>query len=210
MHPRIVYDFFQTEKHISRIKLESTDEIAAINSAREELIITTKLFTLENKHKQYYPGNLSEAIDNSRKEVKLHYFVKFLATNKQKALDIYVDRIIEQRYICLINKYLSLRGNKLWLEEYLDALKGQVHSDFLRAYRMRNILAHQASVDEEFLDEIYDVMTFYLKLILDDLLYTIILQPNNSVHDLVKIKSESYEEYLKELRNHKKNGRCRL
>ncbi|MBP2242945.1 hypothetical protein J2Z40_003527 [Cytobacillus eiseniae] len=330
-----LYEFFQTDKHISRIKLESTDEVAAINSAREELISTTKLFTLENKHKQYYPGNLSEAIvydfqgnqinmdpyietyqqglqisnnekyikinlsskmnnkyqgldqllqwcrviqdspretglvamwslleylfvtdsfnkrknvldyaipyichfylkslawrtrdilknnnsenltlmeevknilgekaiDNLKKEVKLPYFIEFLATNKQKALDIYSDKVIEQRYIGLINRYLSLRGKKLWFEKYLETLKEQVHSDFLRAYRMRNILAHQASMDEEFLDEIYDVIAFYLKLIIDDLLYTITLQPNNSVHDLVKVKRESYEDYLEELKN---------
>lgn len=328
-------EFFKTDKHISKIRLESTDEVAAINLAREELISTTKLFTLENKHKQYYPGNLSdaivydfngnqinmnphieiyqhglqisnnekyikinlsskmnnkyqgldqllqwcrviqdspketglvamwslleylfvtesfnkrqnildyatpyichfylkslawrtrdilkqsndqnlllieevkkifgdEAIDTSKNEVKLHYFIKFLATNKPKADEIYKDKILEQRYIGLINRYLSLRGKKLWFGEYLDNLKKQVHSDFLRAYRLRNILAHQASMDEDFLDEIYDMIAFYLKLIIDDLLFTITSQPNNSVHDLVLVKRESYEDYLVELIN---------
>ncbi|TKI72809.1 hypothetical protein FC756_00525 [Lysinibacillus mangiferihumi] len=61
-HHQGLCEFFKTDKHIAKIRLESTDEVAAINLAREELISTTKLFTLENKHKQYYPGNLSNAI----------------------------------------------------------------------------------------------------------------------------------------------------
>lgn len=330
------YDFFKTEKHIARIKLYSTDEIAAINTAREELIDTTKLFTLENRYKHYDPGNLSDAvvydyrgnqlnmnpyievyqqgiqisnnekyikinlssrledkykgldqllqwcrviqdspketglvamwslleylfvtdqtskrksvldfaipyichfylkslswrargilrsnnynennslleevkdrigsnaIDERKNEVKLHYFIQFLATNKEIAMDIYSGKIIEQRYIGLINKYLTLRGNKMWFKEYLLKFEEQVQSDFLRAYRVRNILAHQASIDEELLDEVYDVISFYLKLILDDLLYTITLQPNNSVHDFVKVKKETYDNYKEMLIN---------
>ena len=330
------YNFFKTDKHIARIKLYSTDEVAAINSAREDLIATTKLFTLENKHKQYDPGNLSDAIffdnqgnqlnmnpyieiyqqglqisnneryikinlssrmdnkhvglvqllqwcrviqdspretglvamwslleylfitdqsskrksvleyaipyichsylkslswrardilkgnnykenlvliqevknvvrdkaiDSRKNEIKLHYFIEFLATNKKRAMDIYTSKVTEQRYIGLLNKYLTLRGNKLWFNEYLTGLKKQVHNDFLRAYRVRNILAHQASIDEELLDEVYDVLSFYLKLIIDDLLYTFTLQPNNSVHDFVKVKRESYVNYLGMLKN---------
>lgn len=333
---RNFYEFFQTDKHVARIKLYATDEIAAINSARENLISTTKLFTLENKHKHYDPGNLSEAIiydnqgnqlnmdpyieyyqqglqisnnekyikinlnskksnkytgldqllqwcrviqdspretglvamwslleylfindpfnkrksiieyatpyichfylksiswrarkilkknnddenlrlievikstigdkaiDNRKNEIKLHYFIEFLATNKNKAMEIYADKVIEQRYIGLINKYLALRGNRLWLRDYLRKLKKQAESDFLRAYRVRNILIHQASIDEELLDEVYDTLAFYLKLIIDDLLYTITLQSNNSVHQLVKIKKESYDDYISRLEN---------
>ncbi|TKI72808.1 hypothetical protein FC756_00520 [Lysinibacillus mangiferihumi] len=91
-----------------------------------------------------------ESVDASKDEVKLHYFIKFMATNKAQADEIYKDKTFEQRYIGLINKYLTLRGTKLWFEKYLDKLKKQVHSDFLRAYRLRNILAHQASMDEDF------------------------------------------------------------
>ncbi|MFY3790784.1 hypothetical protein ACOQFO_03595 [Ureibacillus sp. MALMAid1270] len=326
-------EFFKEEKQIARIIIDATDEVAAINSAREELISTTKLFTLEKQYKLYDPGNLSDAviydckgnqfnpkpyiesyqhgiqlsnnekyikinleskmnkkyqgldqllqwcrviqdspretglvamwslleylfvtdpsnkrgsileyatpyichfylksiahrmreilkgnkeentilieetkkqfgnnaIDNRNNEIKLHYLIELLAKNKQCVIDVYDNKIVEQRYIGLISKYVSLRGKKLWLNDFLIKLNNQVHSDFLRAYRLRNILAHQASMEEEYLDEVYRVIAFYLKLIIDDLLYTITLQPNNSVHDLVKIKKESYVEYLKGL-----------
>lgn len=336
LNSREFYEFFKTEKHIARIKLYSTDEIAAINTARETLIDTTKLFTLENRNKNYDPGNLSNAliydfqgnqlnmnpyievnqqgvrisnnekyikvnlssrldnkylsldqllqwcrviqdspretglvamwslleylfvidqsakrksvldlaipyichfylkslswrareilrsgnysenqkileevretigsnaIDSRKDEIKLHYFIQFLATNKEKVMDIYSGKIFEQRYIGLISKFFTLRGNKLWFKDFLSKIEIQIKSDFLRAYRVRNILAHQASIDEELLDETYDVISYYLKLILDDLLYTITLQPNNSVHDFVKIKKETYDNYKKMLLN---------
>jgi len=330
------YNFFKTNEHIARITIQSSDEIAAINTAREKLIDTTKLFTLENRHKSYNPGNLSNviiydlqgrqlnpkpyietykhgiqisnneryiklnlsarlnhkylglnqllqwcrvvqdspretglvamwslleflfvtdqtskrkniiefavpyichfylkslswrareilktnninrnkkmlekvkitlgknAIDMRKKEVKLHYFIQFLATNTEKAIDIYSNKIIEQRYIGLISKFLTLRGKNLWFKEYLSELEQQIQSNFLRAYRVRNTLAHQANINEELLDDVYEVMSFYLKLILDDLFYTISLQPNNSVHDFVKIKKETYHNYKQLLTN---------
>ncbi|TKI72807.1 hypothetical protein FC756_00515 [Lysinibacillus mangiferihumi] len=51
------------------------------------------------------------------------------------------------------------------------------------------------------MDEIYDVIAFYLKLIIDDLLFTITSQPNNSVHDLVLVKRETYNNYSELLVN---------
>src|SRR5690625_7973327 len=63
------------------------------------------------------------AIDMRKKEVKLHYFIQFLATNTEKAIDIYSNKIIEQRYIGLISKFLTLRGKNLWFKEYLSELE---------------------------------------------------------------------------------------
>lgn len=48
-----------------------------------------------------------------------------------------------------------------------------------------------------FFEEIYERISFYLKLILDDILYSMSLQPDNSLHQLVKIKKESYKDYKK-------------
>jgi len=55
-------NYFDTEKHIAGVKMEATDKILVVNSARQELRATTKLFSLESKHRQYEPGNLSEVI----------------------------------------------------------------------------------------------------------------------------------------------------
>ncbi len=53
----------------------------------------------------------------------------------------------------------------------------------------------------EVLNDIYDIISFYLKLILDDLLFSMKSQPENSVHDMVKIRKESYTQYLNKLKN---------
>jgi hypothetical protein len=47
----------------------------------------------------------------------------------------------------------------------------------------------------DYLEEMYDIIAYYLKLILDDLLYSMKEQPSNSINDIVKIKKESYRKY---------------
>lgn len=324
-----VINFFDTDKHIARMKLFATDDISALNIARDELISTTRLFTLENRHKQYNPGNISEVLvfDNKRKqintsphvvinqhglhvkesdkyikinlsskltgrykgldqllqwcrviqdspketglvamwslmeylfvteptnkrknvieyttpyimqfylkslvfrcrtlikenqtannalidavkssfgnesidrnEVKLHYLLQFVAEKKDIAFPLFETDSINQRYIGLLNKFMQIRGTKLWFFEYLKELEKQIECDLSRAYRLRNILTHQAYVDKVFFEEIYEKSSFYLKLILDDLLYSMSLQPDNTLHQLVRIKKESYNDYQK-------------
>ncbi|TKH46003.1 hypothetical protein C1I60_06120 [Paenibacillus terrae] len=326
-----IIEFFKKDKHIARMKLFATDDVAAINIARDELISTTRLFTLENRHKLYNPGNLTEAlvfdvnskkiytepvieisqhglqvtkndkyikinmsskltgkykgldqllqwcrviqdspketglvamwslmeylfvtdptnkrksiieyttpyltqfylkslvfrcrelikqnqagnealiaavreklgkdsIDRKTNEIKLHYLLQFIAEYKEETLSLFSGDALNQRYIGLLNKYMQLRGKKLWFFEYLEHLERQIDCDLSRAYRLRNILTHQAYVDKIFFEEIYERLSFYLKLILDDLLYSMSLQPDNSFHQLVRIKKESYKDYQK-------------
>lgn len=331
VHEAPIIEFFKKDTHIARIKLSATDEVAAINTAREELSSITRLFTLENRHKLYNPGNFTQAlvfdvsskklntdpiievaqhglqvtrndtyikinmsskstgkykgldqllqwcrviqdspketglvamwslmeylfiteptnkrkgiieyatpylsqfylkslvfrsrelvkqnqagntilkqfvqeklgadsIDKKSKEIKLHYLLQFIAEYKSEAISAFPEDSLSQRYIGLLNKYMQLRGRKIWFHEYLNELEKQIECDLSRAYRLRNILTHQAYVDNFFFEEIYERISFYLKLILDDILYSMSLQPDNSLHQLVKIKKESYKDYKK-------------
>ncbi|MDN8591250.1 hypothetical protein Q0V21_21035 [Paenibacillus sp. 11B] len=331
VHDAPVIEFFKKDTHIARIKLAATDDVAAINTAREELSSITRLFTLENRHKLYNPGNFTQAlvfdlstkkintdpiievsqyglqvtrsdtyikinmsskltgkykgldqllqwcrviqdspketglvamwslmeylfiteptnkrkgiiehatpylsqfylkslvyrcrelvkqnqtgnkilkdvvqerlgiesIDKKNKEIKLHYLLQFIAEYKNEAMSAFTGDSLSQRYIGLLNKYMQLRGKKIWFYEYLNDFEKQIECDLSRAYRLRNILTHQAYVDKIFFEEIYERLSFYLKLILDDMLYSMSLQPDNSLHQLVKIKKESYGDYKK-------------
>lgn len=326
-HEARVVEFFKKDKHIARMTLSATDEVAAINIARDEIISTTRLFTLENRHKLYNPGNLTEAlvfdvntkkintkpvievsqhglqvskieqyikinmsskltgkyrgldqllqwcrviqdspketgllamwslmeylfvtdqankrksvieyatpyllqfylkslvfrcrdlinhaesealagivvqklgrdsIDTKTNEIKLHYLLQLISEYKEETISLFPSDALNQRYVGLLNKYMQLRGNKLWLFDYIEKLEKQIECDLTRAYRLRNILTHQAYVDMIFFEEIYEKLSFYLKLVLDDLLFSMSLQPDNSLHQLVRIKRESYKDY---------------
>lgn len=48
------------------------------------------------------------AIDSRKNEIKLHYFIEFLATNKKKAMDIYTSKVTEQKRTMAEN-YMSIQ-----------------------------------------------------------------------------------------------------
>lgn len=136
-----------------------------------------------------------------KNEVKLHYFLEFLTRFKDETLNIYDGEILEQRYINLVKLFIDLRGNGknsyVWLSKYIRDLEEQIHCDLNRAYRLRNRLAHQATVHEDFFEDIYRKMAFYLKIILEDLTHSMFLQPKHSLKQLVEVKRESYLEYIR-------------
>lgn len=115
------YNFFKTDKHIARIKLYSTDEVAAINSAREDLIATTKLFTLENKHKQYDPGNLSDAIffDNQGNQLNMNPYIEIYQQGLQISNnDWYIKINLSSR---MDNKHVGLVQLLQWCRVIQDS-----------------------------------------------------------------------------------------
>jgi len=48
------------------------------------------------------------AIDSRKNEIKLHYFIEFLATNKKRAMDIYTSKVTEQKRTMAEN-YMSIQ-----------------------------------------------------------------------------------------------------
>lgn len=322
--------FFEVGKQVAVINIEGTDEISVINTARQELRSTVKLFTLESTHRQYEPGNLADAIvydpagnrvvnklymdllqsglqlatnkkyiklnlqtrltkkfdgldqllqwcrviqdspketsivamwslfeflfviggrekrdnvveftipyicqfyfknlawntrellkrdrvnhevllkdikaycgaesiDEVKSEIKLQYLIYYISTNYKKVCEIYHGNMLCLRYVGIINKSIEKRGKKLWLKDDLDELKKEVERDILRAYRIRNIITHQANVSNDLLEETYEIIAFYLKLILDDLLFSLTMMSNNKLHDVVKLKKLSFEYYM--------------
>lgn len=141
------------------------------------------------------------AIDRKNKEIKLHYLLHMISDKYKFIEEIYRDRVFALRQVGLIHKFLLKRGKKLWFLDYLLNLEKQVEKDLIRAYRIRNILAHQGLAEDDFFEDIYEKMLFYLKIILDDLLYSMKLQPEHTIQQLVCVKKETYSVYKKMISN---------
>ena len=132
-------------------------------------------------------------------EIKKHYFLKLIVDYPSKIKSITEGNPFFLRYVGLLHTLLTNRPQKaeLNLVENLRGIEKIVKSDTMRAYRIRNLLTHQAAVDEVFFDETYEKMSYYLKLVLDDLLFSMKSQPSHSIFQLVYLKKESYDRYKK-------------
>ncbi|HHY72179.1 MAG TPA: hypothetical protein GX497_02945 [Bacillus bacterium] len=142
----------------------------------------------------------SNSIGRNR-NIKLEYFLYYIKKYERDVLELYSDFLMEQRYILFINSFTTVKKEKkkhptLHLKEYILELEDRIRTDLLRAYRIRNILAHEASVNAIFFDDVYWKMVFYLQIILDDILFSINKQNKNTIEQMVMIKEESYLLYM--------------
>ncbi len=103
-----VLEFFKTDKQIARINMCATDEVSAVNVARQELISTMKLYTLENKYKQYEPGSLSESIvfDSVGRNLELKPKIEAIqqglqVSNNEQYIKINLSAKLSAKYIGL-------------------------------------------------------------------------------------------------------------
>jgi hypothetical protein len=142
----------------------------------------------------------AQAFTKDRK-IKKEYFVEYINVNEAEVLKIYSDLYLHQRYIRLINSFTKIKKAEkkqiyVHLKEFIEELEQKITHDLRRAYRIRNILAHEASVHVDFFEDVYAKLTFYLQIILDDIFYSISRQNKNTIEQLVTIKRESYLLYM--------------
>ncbi|AYV68707.1 hypothetical protein C2I06_18475 [Niallia circulans] len=158
---------------------------------------------LKEKIKEEYGDVALRRQDNN---IKLEYLLDYIKLHENEVLNVYDNLILEQRYIQYLNSFTTVVKERkhqafIHLKGYILQLEENMDNDLARAYRIRNILAHEASIQSDFFEDIYEKMVFYLQIILDDILFSMIKQNKNTIEQLTMIKEESYKQYIKHLDN---------
>lgn len=145
--------------------------------------------------------NKEELEQNQEIHIDLSDILHFLCNFKSEAERIYKKQSIPIRYIGLLEQAFIGKKDKLcrWVT-YLNDYEEKLKRDLKRAYRIRNMLAHQAFIEDDTFDDTYDKITFYVKVILDDLLFSMSKQPFLSIKQLIILKKISYENFRDKLK----------
>ncbi|MDD9265145.1 hypothetical protein [Bacillus toyonensis] len=153
-----------------------------------------------------YKNNSETTIGTGGKYMQIDWLFEYITKNSSSAQSIYQGDTIAQRYISLIElltKHKKDKGpTRIWLFHLLKEMEQQVTRDLQRAYRVRNILTHQALAEGDHLDDIYNKLIFYTQIILNNVIYSMKKQPKNTIEQLNQLKLITYEEYLQGIENH--------
>ncbi|MFU2016164.1 hypothetical protein ACM6Q7_14085 [Peribacillus butanolivorans] len=169
--------------------LNRTEQLLRRNNAKYQI--------LKSNVTAYDPNCL-----NSAGNLKLDSLFEYITTNLSQVQTTYQGDTLVQRYILLIEmltKDKSIKSSKgskrMWLFHFIEQVEKQVVTDLQRAYRVRNILAHQALAKGDLLDDIYNKLIFYVQIILNNIIYSMQKQPYNTIHQLTELKFFTYENY---------------
>lgn len=164
---------------------------------------STSYNNLKNALNTYKPNSLTTAGN-----IKLECLFEYVTENESLVQSIYQKDTIGKRYISLIKMLTTIKSSKgkepkrVWLLHFLEQVEMQVISDLQRAYRVRNILAHQALSEGDHLDDIYNKLIFYVQIILNNVIYSMKKQPYNTIQQLNELKFITYENYRRGIDRH--------
>ncbi|WP_350343891.1 hypothetical protein PRVXT_000252 [Proteinivorax tanatarense] len=148
-------------------------------------------------------SQIEDSFEVRRKKIKKHVYLAFFNDKGDKAASFYTGKVIETRYIRLMSQMLQVKkvGKKrcVFLLDSIERVEKQVENDLSRIYRVRNMLTHEAKVPIYLMEEVYEKMVFYCKILLEDILYTWFQERCSSLSQVVTIKRKSYIEYKKNL-----------
>jgi hypothetical protein len=157
------------------------------------------------KHQEEYIAYLNEFEANEsqgirilkkEKRIKPHYFLHKASSAFEDVTGKFKGNVLGQRYIAFLKSQLDKDGENLRLVKSILEIKKQIRSDLYRTYRLRNMLAHQARIQEDFLDEVYEKTFFYLQIILNDIFFILPSQDAININQVIEIKQESFSEYM--------------
>jgi hypothetical protein len=144
---------------------------------------------------------LTETISKEfrQRNLRLGDFFNYVYNNAGTIEATFEDNDLLLRKLRWVSGCLS---DRKILVNSINGLEQKISSDLLRMYRLRNMLAHRAHVEEKTLESNLRWLVFYLQVLLENLLYIFEKRSDFTIEEILLAKEQSYQNYKNKLNSY--------